>query len=266
MIIYKPNDTTIRLIALIMLTVIFLIMYLLQIDPYVGVLVSLTIVSCCLLVRSNYYRKINEKLTSDYINEYEDNATAIKYFRKTIYARRNKLAKKEIIHNDDLKQMPKLLQAKKINSKIADKITSNYVKLKILAPYMYEVKFVNLVLVTNVSGNEYDDYIKKVKKVHLEEGMENIILFYLENPSDDEYQKIKGEMKVNNYLVEGISVKTTFLVNNSNGFTLLDNYYFIDYSSDMIKEKYRIESNVPIPCDVLSKRVNNEISYKICGV
>ena len=32
----------------------------------------------------------------------------------------------------------------------------------------------------------------------------------------------------------------------------VNNYYFIDYSSDMIKDKYSVKSNVPFPSDKLT--------------
>jgi hypothetical protein len=72
-------------------------------------------------------------------------------------------------------------------------------------------------------------------------------------------------MNVNNYIIDDISIKISFLISDE-GFTLYDNYYFIDYSSDMIKDKYSVKSNVPIPNDKLTRRVNQEIYTRLCGV
>lgn len=266
MIIYKPINTLILLIAMGVQVLFLLIMILIRFEPHFAVLISFCFSFSYLIIRSLYYKNINNNLVANYISEYTGDETAIRYFKKTMFAKREKLANKGVIFNDELRQIPRILQAKKLNSRITNKMKHNYVKLKILAPYMYEADIINVVLITEISGRRFEDYLNAIKIEHLEEGTENIVIFYIENPSEEDYRVIKREMNVNNYIVNDINIKLTFMVRDDIGFILFDNYYFIDYSSTMIKEKYRIKSNVPIPCDSLSKRVNNEIRYKICGI
>jgi hypothetical protein len=217
--------------------------------------------------RANYYKRINHDLVEKYIQEYKGEETAIKYFKKTVYAKKNNLTNKKVIYNDELKQMPKFLLAKKLNNRIKRKIKNNFIKLYFNAPYMYKDNcVVNLALITNVTANDFNDYIAAIKEEHLDEEIENIVLFYLENPSNEELQIIKRKMNVNNYIIDDISTKVSFLIRDDNGFKLYDNYYFIDYSTDMIKDKYRIKSNVPIPSDELTRKVNYVIYTRLCGI
>jgi hypothetical protein len=217
--------------------------------------------------RANYYKRINHDLVEKYIQEYKGEETAIRYFKKTIYAKKNNLANKKIIYNDEFKQMPKFLLAKKLPKRVSKRISNNYIKVHFNAPHVYkDICVVNLVLITNVKANVFNDYIAAIKEEHIDEEIENIVLFYLENPSNEELQIIKRKMNVNNYIIDGISTKVSFLISDDNGFKLYDNYYFIDYSTDMIKDKYRIKSNVPIPSDELTKKVNFEIYTRLCGV
>lgn len=266
MIIFKPLGTIGLLIIILLWSIIGNLLILISIDPIFGIFISFIICVFIVIIRALYYKKINHDLVEEYIQEYKGDDTAIKYFRKTIYAKKNNLANKEIIFNDEFKQMPKFLLAKKLNKRIKKKIDNSFLKLHFKAPYMYKVDYVNLVLITNVTANDFNDYITAIKDKHIEEGIENIVLFYLENPSDEELQIIKRKMNVNNYIIDDISIKVSFLVSDDNGFTLYDNYYFIDYSTDMIKDKYRIKSNIPIPSDKLTRRVNQEIYTRLCGI
>jgi hypothetical protein len=238
-----------------------------SIDPIISIFGSFFLCVFILIKRANYYKNINHDLVEKYIQEYKGEETAIRYFKKTIYAKKNNLANKKIIYNDEFKQMPKFLLAKKLPKRVSKRISNNYIKVHFNAPHVYkDICVVNLVLITNVKANVFNDYIAAIKEEHIDEEIENIVLFYLENPSNEELQIIKRKMNVNNYIIDGISTKVSFLISDDNGFKLYDNYYFIDYSTDMIKDKYRIKSNVPIPSDELTKKVNFEIYTRLCGV
>lgn len=265
MIIYNPNKFLTLIIAMTVQFVSLYIMVFFDIEPYTAVIVSIIIFISYLIIHSYYYRKINNELISKYINEYNGETSAIKYFRKTVYARRNKLSKKEIIYNDELRQIPKFLQAKNLHSKTMKKMENDYIKLKVLAPYFYKNEFINLILISTVSKGDVTNYIEAIKEEYLDGDTENILLFYLNNLSQEEYMALRRQIYVNNYLIDNISVKITFLIKNDNGFTLLNNYYFVDYSTCLIKDKYKIKYSLPIPCDILSKRVYNEIYFKLCG-
>jgi len=264
MIIFKPIG---YYIPMSLWAIITYLLYLISIDPIFGIFISFFLCVFILIKRANYYKKLNHDLVEKYIQEYKGKETAIKYFRKTVYAKKNNLANKKIIYNDEFKQMPKFLLAKKLNKRIKKKIVNNFIKVHFNAPHVYkDICVVNLVLITNVTANDFNDYIAAIKEEHIDEEIENIVLFYLENPSNEELQIIKRKMNVNNYIIDGISTKVSFLISDDNGFKLYDNYYFIDYSTDMIKDKYRIKSNVPIPSDELTRKVNFEIYTRLCGI
>ena len=264
MIIFKPIG---YYIPMSLWAIITYLLYLISIDLIFGIFISFFICVFILIKRANYYKRINHDLVEKYIQEYKGEETAIKYFKKTIYAKKNNLANKEIIYNDEFKKMPKFLLAKKLNKRIKKKIVNNFIKVHFNAPHVYkDICVVNLVLIANVKANVFNDYIAAIKEEHIDGEIENIVLFYLENPSNEELQIIKRKMNVNNYIIDGISTKVSFLISDDNGFKLYDNYYFIDYSTDMIKDKYRIKSNVPIPSDELTRKVNYVIYTRLCGI